>query len=196
MKKFLFIAALVAMIVGTSVDTSAKVKRGKGKRKAQTTKNIYPPKTMKSHHNTMVIEDGMWTVEGAERLANGDVANLEMAYLIGFYKDYVFNGNIYDKAQFRYLKLKFTKHALEMLDNGDGTFKWDIITGNGKINRHNFRIKELRPKEFIVEGGGHKCIFEVVGIEGSYKIARVHPPHLMEREVPKRELIEVEAPKR
>lgn len=171
MKKILFIAAIVALVMGTAVDASAKVKKGKGKRKvAQTTQTA---KQAKSNNNNMVIDQGMWTVEGAQRLDNGDVANLEQAFLIGFYTEYVYTGNLYNNTYLRYVKLKFTKDALESLNNGDGTYNWDLISGNGNITADNFTIKELQPKRFLVEGGGHKCIITVTGGEGSYKIAKV-----------------------
>ena len=50
MKKFLFIATIVALIMGTAVDASAKVKKSKRKA-AQTTQTT---KQMKSNTNTMV----------------------------------------------------------------------------------------------------------------------------------------------
>ena len=170
MKKILFIAAIVALVMGTAVDASAKVKKGKGKRKAQTTVTT---KQMKSNNNTMVVDQGMWTAEGAQRLDNGDVANLEQAFLIGFYTEYVYTGNIYNDSYFRYLKLKFTPEGLESIKKDDGTYNWELITGNGNINASNFTIKEIQPKRFLVEGDGHKCIITVAGGEGSYKIAKV-----------------------
>ena len=166
MKKVLFIATIVALIMGTAVDANAKVKKTKRKA-AQTTKQ------MKSNNKTMVVDQGMWTAEGARRLDNGDVANLEQAFLIGFYTEYVYTGNIYNDSYFRYLKLKFTDAGLESIKREDGTYNWEIITGNGNINASNFTIKELEPKRFLVEGDGHKCILTVTGGEGMYKIAKV-----------------------
>jgi uncharacterized membrane protein YvbJ len=171
MKKFLFIATIVALVMGTAVDASAKVK--KGKRKATTTQTT--TKQVKSNKNNMVIDQGMWTAEGAQRLENGDVANLEQAFLIGFYTEYVYTGNIYNDSYFRYLKLKFTNNGLESIKKDDGTYNWELITGNGNINAENFTIKEVEPKLFLVEGGGHKCYIKVAGAEGAYKIDEVKP---------------------
>ena len=157
--------------MGTAVDASAKVK--KGKRKATTTQTT--TKQVKSNKNNMVIDQGMWTAEGAQRLENGDVANLEQAFLIGFYTEYVYTGNIYNDSYFRYLKLKFTNNGLESIKKDDGTYNWELITGNGNINAENFTIKEVEPKLFLVEGGGHKCYIKVAGAEGAYKIDEVKP---------------------
>ena len=166
MKKFLFIAAIVALIMGTSVDANAKIK--KGQRKAtQTTKQ------MKSNNNEMVVDQGMWTDKNAQRLDNGDVANLEQAFLMGFYSQYVYTGNIYNDTYFRYIKLKFTNNGLESIKKADGTYNWELITGNGNINASNFTIKEVSPKRFLVEGDGHKCYITVAGADGAYKIDKV-----------------------
>jgi hypothetical protein len=188
MKKILFIATIVALIMGTSVDASAKVKRSK-RQKAQTSQTIKTsqtiqnPKKMKSHNNTMVVDQGMWTKEGAHRLANGDVANLEQAFLMDFYMEYVFTGNIYNDTYFRYIKLRFTDNGLESIKNEDGSYNWELITGDGEITAENFTIKELDNgrKEFLVQGGNRKCYFEVTGTEGSYKINKVHPEYFMDQ---------------
>ena len=168
MKKFLFIATLVALLMGTTIDASAKVKKSKRK-VAKTTMQT------KSNGNNMVVDQGMWTEEGAARLANGDVANLEQAFVIGFYGEYVFTGNIYNNTYFRYLKLKFTPEGLESIKKEDGTYNWDLITGNGNINASNFKINAVSPKEFVVEGDGHSCHITVTGTEGAYKICNVKP---------------------
>lgn len=165
MKKILFIATIVALIVGTSVDANAKVK--KGKRKAVAAKQT------KSNNNKMVVDQGMWTVEGAHRLDNGDVANLEEAFIRGFFDEYVYTGNLYNDSYLRYIKIRFTSEALESLKNADGTYNWDLITGHGNITPENFSIKEVSPKYFLVEGGGHSCHIGVTGTEGSYKISKV-----------------------
>ena len=170
MKKLLLLATLVALVMGTSVDVSAKVKKSKRK-VAQTTKQT--TKQVKSNNNNMVIDQGMWTDERAKRLDNGDVANLEQAFLIGFYENYVYNGEIYNENQMPYLKLKFTKDGLESLKKDDGTYNWDLITGNGMINASNFSIKEVTPKKFLVEGDGHHCYITVMCEEPSYRISKV-----------------------
>lgn len=174
MKKLLLVATLVALVMGTSIDASAKVKKSKRK-VAQTTKQTTQttPKQMKSNNNTMVVDQGMWTDERAKRLDNGDVANLEQAFVIGFYENYVYNGEIYNDNQMPYLKLKFTKDGLESLKKDDGTYNWDLITGNGMINSSNFSIKEVAPKKFLIEGDGHHCYITVMGEEPSYRISKV-----------------------
>ena len=70
MKKFLFIATIVALIMGTAVDASAKRKRVRSKQKAQTTK------TVTSNNQNMKVDQGMYTAEDANRLDNGDVSDL------------------------------------------------------------------------------------------------------------------------
>ncbi len=167
MKKILFIATIVALIMGTAIDASAKVKKGHRKAQATTTKPV------KSNKNNMVVDQGMWTVEGAHRLANGDVANLEEAFIRGFFDEYVFTGNLYNDTYMRYVKIRFTNEALEELKNDDGTYNWDLVTGNGNITPENFTIKEVKPRYFLVEGGGHSCHIAVTGTEGAYKIAKV-----------------------
>ena len=178
MKKFLLFAAMVALVMGTSIDVSAKVKKSKRKAAAQTTQtttqqSTQHPMQAKSNNNNMVVDQGMWTDERAKRLDNGDVANLEQAFVIGFYENYVYNGEIYNKNQLPYLKLKFTKDGLESLKKNDGTYNWDLITGNGMINSGNFTIKEVSPKKFLVEGDGHQCYITVMGEEPSYRISKV-----------------------
>ncbi len=173
MKKLLFIAAIVALVMGTAVDASAKVKKGKGKKaKAQTTK------TITSNNQTMKVDQGMYTAEDANRLDNGDVSDLEMAYLQNFYAQYVFNGNIYNDAYLPYVKVKFTKPALAQLANADGTYNWALLTGRTEesvgVTASDFSINRCGDKCFEVSGaGGFKCYVKVEGADGAYKIAKV-----------------------
>ncbi len=175
MKKILFIVTMVALVIGTAVDASAKVK--KTKKKVAKTTQVAKPSQVTAHGNKMNIDQGMYTAEGATRLSNGDVANLEQAYLTNFLMEYVFTGNLVKDSYFRYVKLKFTDEALEMLKNGEDGYDWTIITGkrngNEGINPSNYSMKELTPGQFLVEGGGHKCVFVVSGKDGAYKISSV-----------------------
>ena len=75
MKKILFIVTMVALVMGTAVDASAKVK--KTKKKVAKTTQVAKPSQVTAHGNKMNIDQGMYTAEGATRLSNGDVANLE-----------------------------------------------------------------------------------------------------------------------
>jgi len=170
MKKFLFITAIVALIMGTAVDASAKVK--KGKRKAQTTKTA--PQSQKN----IKIDQGMYTSEDATRYANGDVADLEMAFVMNLYMEYVYTGNIYNEAYFPYVKIKFTDAALDQIKDAEGNHDWTIITGrkDGKegVTPANFFIKRYGEKGFeVTDSGEFKCYLKVEGAEGAYKITQV-----------------------
>lgn len=173
MKKFLFIVTIVALVMGTAVDASAKKKIVRGKKKAQTTK------TIKSNNQNMKVDQGMYTADDATRLDNGDVADLEIAYLIGFYSEYVFNGNIYNEAYFPYVKTKFNNAALEQLKDADGNYDWTIITGRKTdgtmgVTQQNIKITRNGNNEFLVtDGGDFKCTLKVEGPEGAYKITNV-----------------------
>lgn len=174
MKKFLFIAAIVALIMGTAVDASAKVKKGKGKGKykPQTTK------TVKSNNNEMHVDQGMYTADGAERLNNGDVADLEKAFLINFYSQYVFNGNIYNESYFPYVKTKFTSDALKLLANDEGGYNWSIITGRTNdslgVTQDHIIIDRVDGNWFVVGGEDSFNIYlKVEGADGAYKITNV-----------------------
>lgn len=172
MKKLFFIAAIVALLMGTAVDASAKVKKGKGKKKAQTTK------TTTTTQKNIKIDQGMYTSDDATRLDNGDVADLEMAFLLGVYYEYVFNGNIYNEAYLPYVKTKFTDAALEQLKDNEGKYNWSIITGRVGdslgVTNQNLKITRTGDKEFLVtDGGDFKCTIKVDGPEGAYKISNV-----------------------
>ena len=170
MKKFLFIAAIAALLMGTAVDASAKVKKGK-KHKAQTTK------TVTTTQQNIKIDQGMYTAEDATRLANGDVSDLEMAYLQKFYNEYVFTGNIYNEAYFPYVKTKFTPAALNQLSDGAGGYNWSAITGRTDdsmgVTSSDFNIKRYGAKGFEVTGAGFKCYIKVEGADGAYKITQI-----------------------
>ena len=171
MKKFLFIAAIAALLMGTAVDASAKVKKTK-KHKAQTTKSIT------SNNQKMKIDQGMYTAEEATRLENGDVADLEMAFLIGFYNEYVFNGNIYNKAYFPYVKTKFNENALNQLKDAEGNYDWKILSGRSDdslgVTSENLNITKTGDKVFLVtDGANFKCQLKVEGPEGAYKITQI-----------------------
>lgn len=164
MKKFLFIATMVALVMGTAINTDAKVKKT-GKKKATTTKS-----TGKIRNTT--IQQGMYTNDGATRYANGDVSDLEMAFLQDFYMTYVYTGNISNEDYFRYIKPKFTDEALEMIKDAEGNYNWNIITCDGTINPGNFFIKRFG-QCFEVSAGEKKCYYKVGGAEGAYKITAV-----------------------
>ena len=164
MKKFLFIATMVALVMGTAINTDAKVKKT-GKKKATTTKS-----TGKIRNTT--IQQGMYTNDGATRYANGDVSDLEMAFLQDFYMTYVYTGNISNEDYFRYIKPKFTDEALEMIKDAEGNYNWNIITCDGTINPGNFFIKRFG-LSFEVSAGEKKCYYKVGGAEGAYKIPAV-----------------------
>ncbi len=172
MKKFLFIAAIVALIMGTAVDASAKVKKVKGKKaKAQTTK------TVKSNSQNMKVDQGMYTAEDANRLDNGDVSDLEKAYIANFYGQYVFNGNIYNEAYFPYVKTKFTPAALAQIADAEG-YDWSMITGRTDdsmgITPDYFIINRLEGNWFEVCGAdGFKTYLKVEGADGAYKITQI-----------------------
>ncbi len=176
MKKFLFIAAIVALLMGTAVDASAKVKKGKVKKqKAQTTK------TVTSNNQKMKVDQGMYTAEEASRLENGDVADLEKAFIADFYGQYVFNGNIYNEAYFPYVKTKFTSAALSQITDAEG-YDWSIITGRNEnsmgITPDYFIINRLEGNWFEVCGAdGFKCYLKVEGSDGAYKITQVSKTH-------------------
>ena len=177
MKKFLFIAAIVALVMATGVDASAKVKKGKGKKQtAQTTK------TITSHNQNMKVDQGMYTAEDANRLANGDVSDLEKAYIADFYAQYVFNGNIYNDAYLPYVKIKFSKPTLSQFAKADGSYDWSMITGRTDeslgITPDNFIINRLDGNWFEVCGAnGFKCYLKVEGSDGAYKITQVSKTH-------------------
>ncbi|MBR5639811.1 MAG: hypothetical protein IKW83_08620 [Muribaculaceae bacterium] len=173
MKKFLFIAAIVALIMGTAVDASAKVRKGKGKKhQAQTSK------TIKSNNQNMKVDQGMYTADDATRLANGDVADLEKAFIADFYGQYVFNGNIYNEAYLPYVKIKFSKAALSKLANADGGYDWSVVTGRNDdsagITPDHFIINRLDGNWFEVCGAdGFNTYLKVEGSDGAYKITEV-----------------------
>lgn len=170
MKKILFFVALVALVMGTAVDASAKVKKTKKRATTTTTTS-----TRTNTRNT-TIQQGMFTNDGATRYANGDVADLEMAFLQDLYMEYVYTGNIANESYFRYVKPKFTDGALEMLKDENGNYDWTIITGkkdgSAGITPSNFFIKRFG-QCFEVSGGEHKCYFKVGGEEGAYKVIAV-----------------------
>lgn len=171
MKKFLFVAVMTALLMGTTVDASAKVKKTQ-KRKAQTAKVVT------SNNQNMKIDKGMYTSEDATRYANGDVADLEMAFVQDLYMQYVYTGNIYNEAYFPYVKIKFNDAALEQLKDAEGNYDWTILTGrkNDKIGvtPENFFIKRHGEKGFVVtDGSDFKCYLKVEGPEGAYKITQV-----------------------
>ena len=176
MKKLLFIAAIVALVMGTAVDADAKVKKGKGKKaKAQTTKTV-------SNNKNMKVDQGMYTAEEANRLANGDVADLEIAFISDFYGQYVFNGNIYNDAYLPYVKIKFSKPALGTLAKADGSYDWSVITGRTDesmgITPDHFIINRLDGNWFSVSGAdGFNCYLKVEGSDGAYKITEVSKTH-------------------
>lgn len=172
MKKFLFIVTIVALVMGTAVDAGAKKKKGQGKKKAQTTQ------TIKSNNKNMKVDQGMYTAEDANRLANGDVADLEKAYISDFYGQYVFNGNIYNDAYLPYVKIKFSKPALSQLAKADGSYDWSVITGRTDesigITPDYFIINRLDGNWFEVCGAdGFKTYLKVEGSDGAYKITQV-----------------------
>lgn len=176
MKKFLFIATIVALIMGTAVDASAKRKRVRSKQKAQTTK------TVTSNNQNMKVDQGMYTAEDANRLDNGDVSDLEKAYITNFYGQYVFNGNIYNDSYLPYVKIKFSKPALSQLAQADGSYDWSIITGRSDdamgITPDNFNVDRLDGNWFCVSGAnGFKCYLKVEGSDGAYKITEVSKKH-------------------
>lgn len=168
MKKFLFFATAIALILGTAANADAKVK--KTKRTQHTTKTVQPkaPTT---------IQQGMYTQEGVERLENGDVSDLEMAFIQDMYSQYVFTGNIAKESYFRYIKPKFTEGALEMMKDKNGNIDWSTIMGtkNGGagFSYGDGNVVNLGNGQYVVEGDGKKCYFEVVGVEGAYKISKV-----------------------
>ena len=172
MKKLLFIAAIVALVMGTAVDADAKVKKSKVKKqKAQTTK------TITSNKQNMKVDQGMYTAEEASRLENGDVSDLEMAFLQNFYGQYVFNGNIYNGSYFPYVKTKFTAAALEQITDAEG-YDWSIITGRTEdsvgVTPQDFNIKRHGRKGFEVsDSKGFKCYIKVEGADGAYKITQI-----------------------
>ena len=176
MKKFLFIAAILALIMGTAVDASAKVKKGKGKKvKAQTTQTINQQENIK-------VDQGMYTAEDARRLANGDVADLEKAFIADFYGQYVFNGNIYNNAYLPYVKTRFSMNALNQFSDGNGGYDWSIITGRTDdsmgITPDYFIINRLEGNWFEVCGAnGFNTYLKVEGSDGAYKITQVSRKH-------------------
>ncbi len=172
MKKILFVAAIVALLMGTAVDGSAKVKKRQVKKaKAQTTK------TVKSNGQDMKVDQGMYTAGEANRLENGDVSDLEMAFLQNFYHQYVFNGNIYNGAHFPYVKTKFAPAALEQITDAEG-YDWSKITGRTDdsegVTPQDFNIKRYGKNGFEVsDSKGFKCYIKVEGADGAYKITQV-----------------------
>ena len=169
MKKFLFIAAAIALVMGTAASTSAKVVK-KTKRTKRTTQIVQPkaPTT---------IQQGMYTQEGVERLDNGDVSDLEMAFIQDLYSQYVFTGNIANESYFRYIKPKFTDEALKMMKDSKGNIDWSTIMGTKKggvgFSYGDGNVINLGNRRYVVEGDGKKCYFEVTGSEGAYKISKV-----------------------
>lgn len=178
MKKFLFVAVMAALLMGTAVDATAKVKKTQ-KRKAQTTKVATSnQKAITSNQQTMKIDKGMYTHEGATRYANGDVADLEMAFVQDLYMQYVYTGNIYNEAYFPYVKIKFNDAALEQIKDAEGNYDWTILTGRKDdkigVTPDNFFIRRHGEKGFMVtDGGDFKCYLKVEGPEGAYKITQV-----------------------
>lgn len=125
----------------------------------------------------MKVDQGMYTAEDAYRLDNGDVSDLEMAFLQNFYGQYVFNGNIYNEAHFPYVKTKFTPAALSQLADDEG-YNWSMITGRTDdsegVTPQNFNIKRCGEKCFEVsDSKGFKCYIKVEGADGAYKITQV-----------------------
>lgn len=163
MKKFLFIATIVALILGTAIDADAK-RRPRKKRQ----QNV-PVQTTGS-------ELPRYTQEGVARLDNGDVADLEMAFIQNLYYQYVIPGTISNENYFRYVSLMFTDGALNMLKDANGNYDWSPIEGkaNGATGfTPAFKVTNLGNRIYVVEEGNNKCYFEVTGGEGAYKIARV-----------------------
>lgn len=171
MKKFLFIATIVALIMGTAVDASAKRKKGHGKKKPQTTKPIT------NNGQNMNIDQGMYTAEGATRLENGDVADLEQAFIVDFYSQYVFTGNIYNEAHLPYVKIKFSKDALNQLSDGKGGYDWSVITGRTDdsmgITPDHFILNHEGKWVDVYGADGFECHLKVEGSDGAYKITQV-----------------------
>ena len=149
--------------MGTAVDASAKVK--KTKKKATKTTQVAKQSQVTAHGNKMNIDQGMYTAEGATRLSNGDVANLEQAYLTNFLMEYVFTGNLVKDSYFRY---QYYQAGMPLREQTTGK-----RNGNEGINPSNYSMKELTPGKFLVEGGGHKCVFTISGKDGAYKISSV-----------------------
>ncbi len=169
MKKILFLVTIVALVMGTAVGADAKVKKT-AKKRATTTQTTQQKKAKLGSNTT--IQQGMYTNDGATRYANGDVSDLEMAFLQDFYMTYVYTGNISNEGYFRYIKPKFTDEALEMLKDDQGNYNWNIITCDGTINPGNFFVKRFG-QCFEVSAGEKKCYFTVGGEEGAYKITQV-----------------------
>ncbi|MBR5085833.1 MAG: hypothetical protein IKX31_02360 [Muribaculaceae bacterium] len=174
MKKFLFIATIVALILGTSVNVDAKRKV----RKKQ--QNVPTKQTTKAQNNVAVEVPGtgerLYTQPGAERLENGDVSDLEMARIQLFYGQYVFPGTVANKSYFPYVKTFFTQEALDMLKGDDGEINWDPIFGKangGEGFTPAYQIQNLGNGIYVVEEGNSKCYFEVKGSDGNYKITKV-----------------------
>jgi len=146
--------------MGTTVNTSAKVK--KTKKVAKTTKTTTLPK---------------YTQAGVSRLENGDVADRRKAFIMNLYFEYVFPGTISNESYFRYVSLKFTDEALDMLKDAEGKYNWDIITckkdGSTGFAPGDFAINPLGDNQYVVEGKDKKCYFEVSGTDGAYKISKV-----------------------
>ena len=165
MKKFLFVATIVALIFSTAVDADAK-KKVKKKAKAVTTKTVNSANLPK------------YTQEGVARLSNGDVSDREMAFLQNLYFQYVMPGTISNESYFRYVKLMFTDSALSMLRDADGNYDWSAIegkAGGGNGFTPSFKVTNLGNRQYVVEENGPKCYFEVTGTDGAYKISKVSP---------------------
>ena len=169
-------AGTVIITSSTMVSLSSAKEKGKVKKqKAQTTK------TITSNNQKMKVDQGMYTAEEASRLENGDVADLEKAFIADFYGQYVFNGNIYNEAYFPYVKIKFTSAALSQITDAEG-YDWSIITGRNEnsmgITPDYFIINRLEGNWFEVCGAdGFICYLKVEGSDGAYKITQVSKTH-------------------
>ena len=177
MKKLLFIATIVALIMGTSVNIDAK---RKVRKKQQNVPTKTQQTTTKAQQNVAVEVPGsdqrLYTQPGAQRLENGDVSDLEMARIQLFYGQYVFPGTVANKSYFPYVKTFFTQEALDMLKGADGEINWDPIfgkTNGGAGFTPAYQIQNLGNGIYVVEEGKSKCYFEVKGTDGNYKITKV-----------------------
>ncbi len=172
MKKFLFIATVIALIMGTTVNVDAK--RRVRKKAATTTQQQQKKKDVPVY--TPGSGNKAYTQEGVERQENGDVADLEMAFIQNLYYQYVIPGTIANPSYFNYVKPLFAESALTMLKDANGNIDWAPIigtAGGGKGFTPAFKISKLSPSNYLVEDNGGKCYFEVKGSDGAYKITKV-----------------------
>ena len=152
---------MVALVLGTAVTADAKVKK-RGTRKQQ-------PRT--------TVQQGKYTQEGVSRLSNGDVSDIQMAFIQDLYMQYVYTGNLENEDYFRYVKLKFTDEALQSLTDEDGVVDWSCITGKtggaSGFDMTAIKFNDLGDHVIQVTDGVRACYFKVVGTDGAFKIGRV-----------------------